>query len=81
MKGTTLTELIKSYTDQGFADASRFMNNKPYYYESSNAEMFAEVYLFRRKHFPKGKAFLRIVLIENGAKHIRSQREASNAGN
>ncbi|MEZ2895496.1 hypothetical protein [Providencia rettgeri] len=81
MKGTTLTELSKAYTDQGYAEASRFMNNSPDYFENSNAAMFFEVYRFKREHFPRGKAFLRMVLIENSAKHIRSQREVSNAGN
>ncbi len=80
MKGTTLTELIKAYTDQGIAEACRFMRNDPSYYESFTSGLL-EITRYRRKHYPRGKAFLKLSQIEYNAKHGISKREASNAGN
>lgn len=80
MKGTTLTELIKSYTDQGIGSAQRFMINDFTYFKSCDDAMMFQVIRFQRKFYPRGKAFLRMVLIENSAKHVRNKQEASNAG-
>lgn len=80
MKGTTLTELIKSYQEQGLSKAWRFMRNDPSYYESFDSGLL-EITIYRRKHYPRGKAFLKLSQIEYNAKHGISQREASNAGN
>lgn len=81
MKGTTLTELIKAYTNQGIGAAQKFMMNDFDYFKNCDDAMMFQVIRFQRKFYPRGKAFLRMVLIENSAKQVRSQREASNAGN
>lgn len=80
MKGTTLIELIKSYAEQGISEAWRFMQNDPSYYESFNSGLL-EITRYRRKHYPRGKAFLKLSQIEYNAKYGISQQEASNAGN
>lgn len=80
MKGTTLTELIDAYAEQGLSEACRFMRNDRSYYESFNSGLL-EIARYRRKHYPRGKAFLKLSQIEYNAKHGISQREASNAGN
>ncbi|MBG5892560.1 hypothetical protein [Providencia rettgeri] len=81
MKGTTLTELIKAYTDQGIRAAQKFMMIDFDYFKNCDDAMMLQVIRFQRKFYPRGKAFFQILLIENSAKHARSQREASNAGN
>ncbi|EMI5436602.1 hypothetical protein ACP39W_002922 [Proteus mirabilis] len=81
MKGTTLTELIKAYTDQGIGAAQKFIINDIDYFKSCDDAMMFQVIRFQRKFYPRGKALFRILSIENSAKYARSQREASNAGN
>ncbi|QNP19145.1 hypothetical protein [Providencia rettgeri] len=81
MKGTTLTELVKAYTDQGIGAAQKFMMNDFGYFKNRNDAMMYQVIRFQRKFYPRGKAFFRMLSIENSAKHAISQREASNAGN
>lgn len=81
MKGTTLTELIKAYTDQGIGAAQKFMMNDFGYFQNCDDAMMFQVIRFQRKFYPRGKALFRILSIENSAKYARSQQEASNAGN
>lgn len=81
MKGTTLTELIKAYTDQGIGAAQKFMVNDFDYFKNCDEAMMYQVIRFQRKFYPRGKAFFRILSIESSAKYARSQLEASNAGN
>ncbi len=74
MKGTTLTELIKSYVDQGIGAAQKFMMNDFDYFKNCDDAMMFQVIRFQRKFYPRGKAFFRMLSIENSAKHARSQR-------
>ncbi|MDH2395689.1 hypothetical protein QDQ39_07700 [Providencia rettgeri] len=89
MKGTMLTELNKSYIRQGRFIASRYIRNNIEYYRDKVNLIFFDHALAADKHKPRGKAYLRLMEIENLANTMKfkalqekiRQREASNAGN
>ncbi|HCH7937360.1 TPA: hypothetical protein NHT88_003528 [Providencia rettgeri] len=89
MKGTTLTELSKAYQRQGRFIASRYILNNIEYYRDKVDLVFFDHGLEADKLTPRGKAYQRIVAIENAARTKKfkalqekmRQREASNAGN
>ncbi|MDH2371928.1 hypothetical protein QDQ59_19035 [Providencia rettgeri] len=89
MKGTTLTELSKAYQRQGRFIASRYILNNIEYYRDKVDLVFFDHALAADKYKPRGKAYQRIMAIENLANTMKfkalqvkiSQREVSNAGN
>ncbi|HFS6723537.1 TPA: hypothetical protein ACKRC9_000532 [Proteus mirabilis] len=89
MKGTTLTELNKAYLRQGRFIAGRYIHAKVKYFRQRTDAIFFEHELAADKHRPRGKAYLRLMEIENLANTMKfkalqekiRQREASNAGN
>ncbi|WP_337051215.1 hypothetical protein [Proteus terrae] len=96
MKGTTLTELNKAYLRQGRFIAGRYIHANIKYFRQRTDAIFFEHELAADKHSPRGKAYQRIMAIENAARMIKFQelqkiitsrtsqnnyREASNAGN
>lgn len=89
MKGTTLTELSKAYQRQGRFIASRYILNNIEYYRDKVDLVFFDHGLEADKLTPRGKAYQRIVAIENAARTKKfkalqekiRQMEASNAGN
>ncbi|MCG9949159.1 hypothetical protein MIB43_004400 [Providencia rettgeri] len=89
MKGTTLTELNKAYLRQGRFIAGRYILNNIEYYRDKVNLVFFDHGLEADKLTPRGKAYQRIVAIENAARTKKfkalqekiRQREASNAGN
>ncbi|HHR6028022.1 TPA: hypothetical protein ACS70J_000241 [Providencia alcalifaciens] len=89
MKGTTLTELNEAYQRQGRFIASRYILNNIEYYRDKVNLVFFDHGLEADKLTPRGKAYQRIVAIENAARTKKfkalqekiRQREASNAGN
>ncbi|MTC32395.1 hypothetical protein GKR54_15040 [Providencia alcalifaciens] len=89
MKGTTLTELNKAYLRQGRFIAGRYIHANVKYFRQRTDAIFFEHELAADKHKPRGKAYQRIMAIENMARAVKfkalqekiSQREASNAGN
>lgn len=89
MKGTTLTELNKAYYRQGGFIAGRYIHAHIKYFRQKTNLIFFEHELAANKHRPRGKAYLRLMEIENLANTMKfkalqekiSQREASNAGN
>ena len=89
MKGTTLTELNKAYLRQGRFIAGRYIRNNIEYYRDKVNLIFFDHELEADKLTPRGKAYQRIVAIENAARTKKfkalqekmRQREASNAGN
>lgn len=89
MKGTTLTELNKAYLRQGRFIAGRYIRNNIDYYRDRVNLIFFDHALAADKHKSRGKAYQRIMAIENSANTMKfkalqekiRQREASNAEN
>lgn len=89
MKGITLTELNKAYLRQGRFIAGRYIHVNVKYFRQRPDAIFFEHELAADKHRPRGKAYLRLMEIENLARTMKfkalqekiSQLEASNAGN
>lgn len=89
MKGTTLTELNKAYLRQGRFIAGRYLHANIKYFIDKTDAIFFELELAADKHRPRGKAYLRLMEIQNLANTMKfkalqekiRQMEASNAGN
>lgn len=68
MKGTTLTELNKSYLRQGRFIAGRYIHANIKYFIDKTDAIFFELELAADKHRPRGKAYQRINDIENASR-------------
>ena len=68
MKGTTLTELNKSYLRQGRFIAGRYIHANVKYFIDKTDSIFFELELAADKHRPRGKAYQRINDIENASR-------------
>lgn len=89
MKGTTLTELNRSYRRQASFIAGRYIHANFRYFTGKTDSIFFELEVVVDKHRPRGKAYLRLMEIENLTNTMKfkalqekiRQQEASNAGN
>ena len=89
MKGTTLTELSKAYQRQGRFIAGRYIHANIKYFIDKTDAIFFELELAADKHRPRGKAYLRLMEIENLANTMKfkalqeriRQREVFSIGN
>ncbi|MBG3131789.1 hypothetical protein I4674_18630 [Proteus mirabilis] len=68
MKGTTLTELNRSYRRQARFIAGRYIHANVKYFTGKTDSIFFELELAADKHKPRGKAYQRINDIENASR-------------
>ncbi|MEY1539847.1 hypothetical protein AB7Z49_01370 [Providencia rettgeri] len=71
MKGTTLTELNKAYYRQGGFIAARYIHANVKYFRQHTDLIFFEHELAADKHKPCGKAYRRLMAIENLANTMK----------
>ncbi|WYX00615.1 hypothetical protein WMR86_08135 [Proteus vulgaris] len=89
MKGTTLREPNRSYRRQARFIAGRYIHANVKYFRQRTDAIFFEHEVVADKHRPRGKAYLRLMEIENLTNTMKfkalqekiRQQEASNAGN
>ncbi|EML5157151.1 hypothetical protein RGI99_000802 [Morganella morganii] len=66
-KGTTLTDLNKAYSKQGRYIAARYVRARIHFFKDKTDSAFFECYCAAEKHQPRGRAYQRIISLENAA--------------
>ncbi|MER3001507.1 hypothetical protein [Morganella morganii] len=66
-KGTTLTDLNKAYSKQGRYIAVRYIRTQIHFFKGKTDSVFFECHCAAEKHQPRGRAYQRIISLENAA--------------
>ncbi|HDU8566353.1 TPA: hypothetical protein RG686_003724 [Morganella morganii] len=83
-KGTALTDLNKAYSKQGRYIAVRYIRARSHFFKGKTDSVFFECHCAAEKHQPRGRAYQRMIALENAANTKRfaelqrTIREATN---
>lgn len=83
-KGTALTDLNKAYSKQGRYIAVRYIRARSHFFKGKTDSVFFECHCAAEKHQPRGRAYQRMIALENAentkrfAELQRTIREATN---
>ncbi|MBE8614471.1 hypothetical protein CYG68_19075 [Morganella morganii] len=67
MASTTLTDLNKAYSKQGRYIAARYIRAQTHFFKGKTDSVFFECHCAAEKHRPRGRAYQRIISLENAA--------------